>query len=478
MSAVTVIYNRDNKPVNHKIFRTIFSKLDYRGLDGRNIVHNGSVTIGHQHFWTTPEEVDEIQPLIDTENKITLAFDGRIDNRDELLELAGYKNKDSKISDARLLQDLYIKFRSNLFEKLIGPFLIIIHDQTRKELLLVRDPVGDRTIYYYYDEKVFIASSEEHSILEHPLVSRELNEKSIVNLLNSSLPDFDQTFFKSIKELPPAHIIKFKHNNLLISRYWNFTKSNDRKYSGSLDNLAEEYYSLLNDSVKSCLRSVYKPAVMMSGGIDSTTVAYFAVNNLNSNGFELPLTTISGVFNELSNCNESVFIDDLAGRLDINAVKIPCDDAYPLRDEKKFFRNPNTPFDDSFRILTERVYSAALDSENKVILTGHFADDLYFKGRYNYLLELLKHGKIQDFIINLIILYKKEGFKQFFKHPALRRLFGFYRAIFGNKPKIPKHIKFKDNALKIIYELFSDRKNDCSYINVTNGLPPYNSTSI
>ena len=172
MSAVTVIYNRDNKPVNHKIFRTIFSKLDYRGLDGRNIVHNGSVTIGHQHFWTTPEEVDEIQPLIDTENKITLAFDGRIDNRDELLELAGYKNKDSKISDARLLQDLYIKFRSNLFEKLIGPFLIIIHDQTRKELLLVRDPVGDRTIYYYYDEKVFIASSEEHSILEHPLVSR------------------------------------------------------------------------------------------------------------------------------------------------------------------------------------------------------------------------------------------------------------------------------------------------------------------
>ncbi len=207
---------------------------------------------------------------------------------------------------------------------------------------------------------------------------------------------------------------------------------------------------------------------MMSGGIDSTTVAYIASNNMESAGFNTPLTTISGVFNDLSNCDESRFIDDLAGRADINSIKIPCDDAYPLSDEKKFFNNPNTPYDDLFRILTERVYSTALGRNNRVILSGHFADDLYFKGHYDYLLDLLKYGKFLEFFINSLILIKRDGVIKFTRNPAVRRLFGFYHNIFGNRqPKIPEHIKPNDNVAEMIDKI-PDNKIIYSYLNLNS----------
>lgn len=459
MSAVTVIYNKDNNPINRNVFNQVFSRLDYRGVNGNDIIYFNSIAIGHQHFWTTPEEIAERQPLHDKDRKITLAFDGRIDNRSELFKLACNEDMNSTVSDAKLIMELYITHGDKIFEKIVGPFLVVIYDDIKKELLLVRDPLGDRTIYYYNNNLVFIASSEEHSILEHPSVSRELNNISILKLLSEiSLPDYGETFFKNIKELPPAHIIRITNYKIDFLKYWNITE-NQKIYSNKkLDELAEEYYYLLENSVIACLRSVDKPAVMMSGGIDSTSVAAFSAKNLEMYGFKPPITTISGVFNDLTGCDESNFINELTNKININAIKILCDDAYPLACQEYFFKNPNTPFDDSYRIMTDKIYEFAIENQNKILLTGHFADDLFYKGRYDYLLELLRNYKFSDFYSNITTIIKEKGLKEFIRDPAVRRLFGFYNKIIKSGRRNFNFVKLSDAALKSLEEIISENR--------------------
>jgi len=111
----------------------------------------------------------------------------------------------------------------------------------------------------------------------------------------------------------------------------------------------------------------------MSGGLDSTTVACLAARMIP----ERPLTTISYIFDELTDCDERVYINAVRDRYGLRSVQIPCDDAWPYKDWQTWPRNPNYPEGNSYRLIKERAYQRAHTEGLRVLLTGGFGDHLY-----------------------------------------------------------------------------------------------------
>jgi len=253
-------------------------KLDHRGPDGCDSIYLKNFFLSHHHLWITPEEYGEIQPLKNTSNNLFISFDGRIDNRDEIIDLINFSDKElENKSDASLLLLLYDKFEDKCFEKLIGPYSIVVYDKSKNRVTCARDPLAERGFFYYFNNNTFIASSEETPILFYPSVSKAIDEKTVSHFFAMEVPLDGSTFFKDIKELLPGNLIILEKQNLRIQKFWEF-KPKKIGYRTDTD-YAEHYRELLEKSVISRMRCTTPVSIMLSGGMDSSSIVPFAVKH-------------------------------------------------------------------------------------------------------------------------------------------------------------------------------------------------------
>jgi len=131
--------------------------------------------------------------------------------------------------------------------------------------------------------------------------------------------------------------------------------------------------------------------MMMSGGLDSTTVAALAARRLSETGVQNSLWALSYVFDELSSCDERPFMAAMYAQHPIEAVYVPGDDAWPLRQVETWPVNPNAAEGNPYRWLKERIYHAAQYRGSRVMLTGIFGDELYSGAEY-WLCDFLREG--------------------------------------------------------------------------------------
>ncbi|MDH3692125.1 MAG: hypothetical protein OEU36_22030 [Gammaproteobacteria bacterium] len=139
MSAIVCVFNRGGAPVNEDEVQLLLERLDHHGPDGRGVQTGGPLGIGFQHFWTTPEEVSVIQPIHDRANDILFAFEGRIDNRDELMGELRRGSNDNTISDVHLAINAYKKWGEAAFSRIVGPFVFVVADTSRQKITIARD---------------------------------------------------------------------------------------------------------------------------------------------------------------------------------------------------------------------------------------------------------------------------------------------------------------------------------------------------
>ena len=164
MSGIAGVWNRDGKPVDRSVLARMSAELRHRGPDGEGRHLNGAVGFAHQRLWVTQEEVGEVQPLLGAQG-IMLVFDGRIDNRDELrrsLDVAG------AASDAAYVLAAYHTWGDTFVERLNGDFALAVFDPPRQRLLLARDSIGIRPVYYFQSDRLFAFASEIKPLLAHP----------------------------------------------------------------------------------------------------------------------------------------------------------------------------------------------------------------------------------------------------------------------------------------------------------------------
>lgn len=160
MSGILAVFDRTGQMVNPEVMRSMLAACPHHAIHGHNMVTVGPVALGHQHFWVTPEEHGERQPLV-AKDGLAITFDGRLDNRQYLLHLLQPRCAEPvRLSDATLVAHAYRRWGEMCPEHLLGDFSFALWDAQKHHLFLVRDALGGRELHYFTNEKWLVAASE------------------------------------------------------------------------------------------------------------------------------------------------------------------------------------------------------------------------------------------------------------------------------------------------------------------------------
>ena len=161
MSGIAVFYNLDGRPVDRMLFERLLSAIGHRGPDGIGCCIEGPIALGHAMLRTTPESLQEFQPLRDENAGLCLTLDGRVDNRDELTEALNAKGFQLRANtDAEIVLRAYECWGEESPRQIIGDFAFALWDERRRRLFCARDLEGIKPFFYYFDGRTFICGSE------------------------------------------------------------------------------------------------------------------------------------------------------------------------------------------------------------------------------------------------------------------------------------------------------------------------------
>ena len=391
MSAIAAIYHRDGSRVGDDEVRRVLTALSHRGPDGERASRTPFAALAHQHHWTTPEEVGERQPLATADGRMQLSFDGRVDNRDDLLrQLGRQRREDRESSDADLVLLAFERWGEDCFARLLGPFAAIVFEPLRRRMVCARDVMGSRTLFYHHHDHRFVAASEERAVTCHPAVGDEPDRRRLAWHMALRVPADGGTFFRRVRELLPGELLVVDEDGLRRRRFRRPRPVTglDRATDGEC---AERFSEVLGRSVAARLRAVGPPTVLMSGGLDSTSVAAVAARRLARSGSAPPIP-ISWVFDELPECDESRFIAAVGRSIGARPVLLNGDRSWPLRGWDGWGANPSTPEENPYRLLKAAAYGAAAGLGGRVMLTGGGGDQLW-TGAAWWLADLLAAGR-------------------------------------------------------------------------------------
>lgn len=404
MSAFAAIFRRDRGPVSERLLRTLAGPLAHRGPDGLDLVVESSFGLAHQHTWFTPEEVGERQP-VRVDDRV-LVFDGRIDNRPELSAKLDLGAPDRPSSDAELALAAHAAWGDAFCRRLIGPFALVLVDLRAGRALLARDALGDRTLFYADLGTELVIGSEEASLLAHPAVSSDLDETRLLHYFALEVPGDGSTFFRGVTEIEPGTLACVDQDSFTTESFWS-PPATGSAATGDGAEFAERYLELLTLAVASRQRSPGPTAIMMSGGLDSTSLAALASESADRVGAGRP-RSISWVFDARTECDERAFIRPVVERCGLEGHEFPGDRLGPLPDGRDLCLNPGGPEENPYRRLKLRAYSEAVRAGSTALLNGGSADALY-TGYQRWFVDLIRAGRPLTAARELVIDLGRSG---------------------------------------------------------------------
>lgn len=212
------------------------------------------------------------QPMSNEEGTVWLLFNGEIYNFKDLrrsLQDRGHRFKTS--GDGETILHLYEDHGLDFVHHLNGMFAVALWDTQRRRLVMARDRMGIKPLYYFHDGARIAFASETKALLQVPWVSRDLDLHSLAAYMNfASIPE-PGTCFAGIRRLPPGHLAVFDAGGLLLREYWDVRF--DRQKRWKWEDLVDATDELLRDAVRIRLVSDVPLGVFLSGGVDSSLVA-------------------------------------------------------------------------------------------------------------------------------------------------------------------------------------------------------------
>jgi asparagine synthase (glutamine-hydrolysing) len=276
MSAIFGILRFDAGKVSARDMERMGNVLAHRGPDGRKIVAEGPVGLGHCLMRVNYEDRFEAQPLYDREADLTLVADCRIDNREELAESFGLSAADiHDMPDSTFILRAYKKWGEDAASHLLGDFAFAVWDGRARKLMLGRDHMGQRYVHYHQAKDFFVFGTEMNALWAVGDVPRAIDEDMIGRyLLRAWANPPGATFFSDIYGLPAASVcVVTPDGKKRLWRYWRPAAAAEH------ENREENYYVrtyrvLLEEAVACRLRRlVYPAALSLSGGFDSAAIA-------------------------------------------------------------------------------------------------------------------------------------------------------------------------------------------------------------
>jgi len=367
--------------------------ISHRGPDDEGHFVDQSVALSMRRLSIIDLEAGH-QPIHNEDNTIWVVFNGEIYNFVELRrELRARGHNFYTDSDSEVIVHAYEEYGLSFVDKLIGMFGIALWDSKKQELVLIRDRVGIKPLYYSFSGKELVFGSEIKSILEHPDIIAEINSDVIDEYFTFGYVCSPNTMYKNIYKLPAGHIARFNKDGFEISKYWDIDGTDSN--ISNIDEAVEEMDQLLDDSIRLRLRSDVPFGAFLSGGIDSSLVVAKMAKQIPGS-----VKTFTIAFNE-DQFNESKYARKVADYLgtDHQELTVSASATDIVEDLVWHF---DEPFGDSSSVPT--YYVSKLASEHvKMSLSGDGGDELFAGySRYDKYLQLQKYKKIPAPIRNFV----------------------------------------------------------------------------
>ena len=268
--------NRDAEPVLH----SMCERIVHRGPDSEGLWHDDAAALGMRRLSIIDLKTGD-QPVFSEDRSVVVMMNGELYNYREVradLEKRGHKFVTR--TDTEILPHLYEEYGESLLDHVNGMYAFSLWDSRRKKLILARDRFGEKPLYYGVFGGKLIWASELKSLLAHPDVDAELDLDALRHYVSFDYVPAPLSVFKGIHKLPAAHILTVENGEVKTRRHWDITfQKPDRK--GGLDEAAKQLQELLSDAVRMRLVSDVPLGILLSGGIDSSTVAAFAARHAN-----------------------------------------------------------------------------------------------------------------------------------------------------------------------------------------------------
>ena len=305
MSGIAGVIRFDGGPIEPRLIEKVTSAMHYRGPDGINHWVRGSVALGQCMLRTTPESVEETQPLANEDESLVLIMDGRVDNWEELRrELLGRGAKLRTRADAELALRAYETWGRDCLTHIDGDFALAIWDARRREAFCARDRVGVKPFYYQWNGRRLVFASELQALLRIPSVPRALNEGVLAEFLADEWYSREETMWQGVMRLIPANWMSVSGHGVELRQYWQPDYGAVAPHKTDQE-ASEHYLAVLTEQVRRMSRSQKTVAYEVSGGLDSSAI--FAVAEHLRRQNRLPAPGIAGyslVFPDDAEANE------------------------------------------------------------------------------------------------------------------------------------------------------------------------------
>jgi asparagine synthase (glutamine-hydrolysing) len=262
----------DKRSVDIDILKKMTSTLQHRGPDDEGYYTNKGIGLGHRRLSIIDLDTGK-QPIHNEDETIYVVFNGEIYNFPEIkkeLEKKGHRFYTK--TDTEILVHLYEEREERCVESLAGMFAFAIWDEKKRKLLLARDRIGIKPLYYAYNGKGLAFASEPKALLQLPWVERSLDTQGLSHYLSYDFIPAPYCIYEDIRKIPPGHQVVYQDGRFRCESYWDLDLSD--RFDGDLDEgeLCKMIWRDFCGVVKTHLISDVPLGVLLSGGIDSTSV--------------------------------------------------------------------------------------------------------------------------------------------------------------------------------------------------------------
>jgi asparagine synthase (glutamine-hydrolysing) len=262
--------------VSPDIIKAMMDSMRHRGPDDEGSYLAGNVALGFRRLSIIDLKSGH-QPLSNEDGSIWIVFNGEIYNYQELRAFLLEKGHVFKTrTDTEVIVHLYEELGPACLERLRGMFGFAIWDGRNSSLLLARDRVGIKPLYYRLTDDSLIFASEIKAILADPTVKREIAPEMIDRFLTFMYVPGEETLLKGIQKLAPGHYLHLVDNKPVIRQYWDLAFATSYR-NESVEEAEEQLLRLLSETVKMHMIADVPVGVLLSGGVDSTGVLSLAV---------------------------------------------------------------------------------------------------------------------------------------------------------------------------------------------------------
>lgn len=365
------------KPADARLLRQMMDLLQHRGPDGSGEFCSGPVSLGHRRLSIIDLNTGG-QPISNEDGTIWVVYNGEIYNFLELrneLEDRGHLFKST--TDTEVIVHMYEECGMESIGRLRGMFAFALWDESKQLLLLARDRVGIKPIYYTNTGKSLVFASEIKSIIADQSVSRCINHRAIDRFLTYYYLPGNETLFERIHKLEPGCYLTVRDGEIAIKQYWDLqyqVQSTRANFTQSVEALQV----LLRHTVRDHMISDVPVGVLLSGGVDSTGVLRYAAEQTGK-----PIHTFTVGFAGEQFADERSFAQLAANRYgtlhqEITITAKDFIDFFP-----QFVWHMEEPVCEPPAIALYFVSRLARESSVKVLLSGEGGDEA-FGGYQNY----------------------------------------------------------------------------------------------